>query len=688
MTLTDKFGINAQRGEVTSGDLDAFQAAGFHAVRFQCGGGHSPTTVHAYRSRGARILHACIYVDDMNVVARTPENFLAGRIAHINTMIEAGVGVFEIHAQPNRARYGFGLSWETPLDFAEWFLAALRGLQAAVGPGRARFGFPALSPGPADFTPDAQAGGRAYRPWSDVDFLEVCRSAVEAADFLAVITHWDSADSMRSYDPDDTGAGGLRFVRHYHERFPNKPIVVSRFSNERTDLDDKAPDSPVWREIGEEYAEFLTLCAQYEWIEAVYGHTLRDATRYPNQSWIAPDQTRRRVLEGVNTRPRLPSRAQLSLRWPTQYQQVNQVYGVRQLDYARYSGGYLHGGHEGIDLAAPDGSEIYACLRGVVSRSEATRGNAPNGYGNYGEVISIASDVPGVGRITLTYAHLGERDVAVGDIVQAGQRIGKPGETGNAQGVHLHLSMRIYGVPLYAQLDYLNPGLYLDYDTAPEALPPPALGAPRVQYPRSYILIPPPAGIEWVEAVLRATWDRYRVTVGGSADDAALGDLDRRRVIAVNPEGWPGDLGDWYATNYPGVEYRPIRAPNPAALDVLLRGTNFAQAPPASAGPRRGRPLSQYSRTYILIPTGRGSDWAIAAARATWARHRMTIGGSADDAGVGALDARRVVAINPTEWGGGDLEDWYNLHYAGVAYSEVHARSPSELQTYLTRMFP
>ena len=173
MKITDKLGINAQRGEVTAADLEAFQSAGFHAVRFQCGGGHTPTTVHAYRSRGARILHARIHVDDMNVVTRSAENFTAGRSAHVQNMLAAGVGVFEIHTQPNTARHGFGLSWSTPLEFADWFMDALGRLREMVGADRARFGFPALAPGPADprdfspFTLEAQriAFVRGFASW-------------------------------------------------------------------------------------------------------------------------------------------------------------------------------------------------------------------------------------------------------------------------------------------------------------------------------------------------------------------------------------------------------------------------------------------------------------------------------------------------------------------------------------------
>jgi len=73
-----------------------------------------------------------------------------------------------------------------------------------------------------------------------------------------------------------------------------------------------------------------------------------------------------------------------------------------------------------------------------------------------------------------------------------------------------------------------------------------------------------------VKAVVNATWDKYRYTVGASADDAGVGNLDVRRVIAVNPGGWPGDLEAFFEEHYPGVEYIPVEAGSPEILrDVL-----------------------------------------------------------------------------------------------------------------------
>lgn len=679
--ITLKYGVSFGPMQPTPGDLDAFRSLGFGAIKLLCGV-HSPAAVPAFRDSGAYILQARVVYPQI-ATGRTAQQFVSDRGDAIGAFFRVGLGEFELLNEPNLSREGFGASWNSAAEFNAWFVEAVGRLKAIYPD--VRLGFPALSPYPADLNNDP-AVGRPLRPVGDVDFLEACSEAIQAADFLCVHAYWQNVEMMREIDPNNTGRGGLRFVRLYHERFPDKPISISEFCNDRPGIGAYAPDDAQWRVIGDEYAEFYTLCAQYEWIESVFARTLRDPA-YPDQSWLTEDFQQRRIIEGVQARPLLPEPDALRLNWPTEFRRLNQTYGMRQADYARYSGGYLHGGHEGVDIAAPQGTDVYAALPGTVVRSEATRGNFANGYGAYGEVIAIDSDVPSVGRVTLTYAHLSRRLVERGMAVRTGDRLGLAGQTGNAQGAHLHLSMRIANIPLYAQLDYLNPAFYLDYDSAPPPSPPPPLGSPRVQYARTVVLLPPPAGLDFVEAVLRATWDRNRYTVGGSSDDGGVGDLDRRRVIAINPAQWDGDLQAWYAQNYPGIDYLPINAATPPAVQAVLSSLNLGLPAPYQ-GPNRGQPRTQYQRAYILIPPTRGWDWAVAAARATWAKYRITIGGSADDGGVGMLNSRRVIAINPTEWGGGDLRAWYAQNYPGVEYIPLVASDTGQLMRALTQLYP
>ena len=97
-------------------------------------------------------------------------------------------------------------------------------------------------------------------------------------------------------------------------------------------------------------------------------------------------------------------------------------------------------------------------------------------------------------------------------------------------------------------------------------------GAPRTPYERTYVLLPPDADRAWANAVVNATWDGHRYTIGGSADDAGIGDLDVRRVIAINPGQWRGDLRAFFEQHYPGVVYRAVEASTPAALGLVLHG--------------------------------------------------------------------------------------------------------------------
>jgi hypothetical protein len=91
-------------------------------------------------------------------------------------------------------------------------------------------------------------------------------------------------------------------------------------------------------------------------------------------------------------------------------------------------------------------------------------------------------------------------------------------------------------------------------------------GRPREQYERTYMLLPPDADAGWALAVVEATWNQRHYTIGGSADDAGIGDLDARRVIAVNPDKWPTDLKAFFEEHYPGLEYIPIKANTPGDL--------------------------------------------------------------------------------------------------------------------------
>ena len=86
--------------------------------------------------------------------------------------------------------------------------------------------------------------------------------------------------------------------------------------------------------------------------------------------------------------------------------------------------------HEGIDIAGHRGKKIFAAHEGVV--------------------IYVGSEFSGYGRMVMIeynntwatlYAHLDSYNVRTGDHVKQRTLIGRMGDSGNAQGVHLHFEL-------------------------------------------------------------------------------------------------------------------------------------------------------------------------------------------------------------------------------------------------------
>lgn len=106
-------------------------------------------------------------------------------------------------------------------------------------------------------------------------------------------------------------------------------------------------------------------------------------------------------------------------------------YGYRQNPF----GGSPHF-HRGIDMAAAEGTPVYACKSGKVTsvvRLDKT-------FGNY---ITIKH----ANGLSSIYAHLSKIEVAPNDTVETGQEIGLVGKTGKVTGPHLHFEIRQNGQP-------------------------------------------------------------------------------------------------------------------------------------------------------------------------------------------------------------------------------------------------
>jgi murein DD-endopeptidase MepM/ murein hydrolase activator NlpD len=99
--------------------------------------------------------------------------------------------------------------------------------------------------------------------------------------------------------------------------------------------------------------------------------------------------------------------------------------------------------HRGVDIAIPEGTEVYASQDGTVTTAEYN-----DSYGNY--VVITDNE----GYVT-KYAHLESLSVSTGQTIRHGETIGRSGNTGASTGSHLHIECMYNG-------EYYNPLFYFE----------------------------------------------------------------------------------------------------------------------------------------------------------------------------------------------------------------------------------
>ncbi|MCU0303798.1 MAG: M23 family metallopeptidase [Thermoanaerobaculales bacterium] len=98
--------------------------------------------------------------------------------------------------------------------------------------------------------------------------------------------------------------------------------------------------------------------------------------------------------------------------------------------------GAVRGGtrHQGIDLAAPAGTPVWATADGTVV--------AAGRDGRFGRTVVVDHG----GGYRTRYAHLKKIETRVGRRVRRGDVLGRVGRSGNARGAHLHYEVLRDGV--------------------------------------------------------------------------------------------------------------------------------------------------------------------------------------------------------------------------------------------------
>jgi murein DD-endopeptidase MepM/ murein hydrolase activator NlpD len=115
---------------------------------------------------------------------------------------------------------------------------------------------------------------------------------------------------------------------------------------------------------------------------------------------------------------------------------IHPIYGVRAM-------------HEGLDLAAKEGTPVVATADGVVTFNGS--------YGGYGRMVEINHG----NGLTTRYAHNLMNKVRVGQRVTRGQVVALVGSSGLSTSTHLHYEVRRHGAAS-DPLPYVFPGVIVD----------------------------------------------------------------------------------------------------------------------------------------------------------------------------------------------------------------------------------
>jgi len=112
-------------------------------------------------------------------------------------------------------------------------------------------------------------------------------------------------------------------------------------------------------------------------------------------------------------------------RFPLRQYRITSRYGIRNDPFTG-----SHSMHQGIDLAAPAGTEVFAVADGTVTAT-----GFDSVYGNY-IILSHSNNYSSL------YGHLQSIEIVLRSEVKSGTLIGRVGSTGQSTGPHLHFELR------------------------------------------------------------------------------------------------------------------------------------------------------------------------------------------------------------------------------------------------------
>ena len=276
---------------------------------------------------------------------------------------------------------------------------------------------------------------QAMEEEGEVTYWQVIFQSKSFTDFLDrmnIVDEIAAADTRRLLDLQVAAANVEANQRILNEEMADLQETRQMLSDSEAALEEKRTESDdILRELIAKQEEFQVVLDQSE---ALQNELMNEIAQKQKELQAAQykEELVKMALRGENP----PSNAT----WlePVSGYTITSAFGYRK---APTAGASTY--HQGIDMACPSGTPIYATRSGTVTRASYQAGGA-------GYYVSINH---GDGFASI-YMHMTRYVVSQGQSVSQGQLIGYVGSTGVSTGPHLHLGISYGGT-------YVNPMAYL-----------------------------------------------------------------------------------------------------------------------------------------------------------------------------------------------------------------------------------
>ncbi len=166
-----------------------------------------------------------------------------------------------------------------------------------------------------------------------------------------------------------------------------------------------------------------------------------------NKNYVSPNEE---LLPRIRKEYELSQKAKntFNLKRLKDWKMIKPVKGIMSSEFGvkRFINDQPRNRHSGMDIAAPEGTDVIAPLSGeiIIAENFFYKGNVI--YMNHGA------------GLVSSYSHLSKINVKNGDIVEKGDLIGYVGKTGRVTGPHLHWEVYLIGIPINPDI-FLNPSI-------------------------------------------------------------------------------------------------------------------------------------------------------------------------------------------------------------------------------------